>query len=273
MSTLFEMNSDKKLKQLVNKKRRAGDSYTQEVPIPCLWGNLFEPIIREYVAVVLETQIFGHDICIVDGQFRYSPDGLGIITHENGCMEIVLFEFKCPYSRIPQGDVPKQYEPQLWAGLAATGIAKCGLYVDAVFRKCRESQLGNTLEYDKQYHWRDRSLYENPIAWGLINVYSRDRDDNREYVDFGDANGEVFDQMLRDVGKGELVTSLVYLQFQNKNRKVGIIKMQNHDDVSLIGCIPFKIMRVCSKKVESVPNFKERIVSNIAAFFEKVNRN
>ena len=103
--------------QLVEKKRVNGNA-NQEVSIFCAWGNLFEPIIRSYTEVVLDTQIYGHDICIEKGRFRFSPDGLGVVRRRKGydVFDIVLFEFKCPFFRNPDGKVPDWYMPQVFQG-------------------------------------------------------------------------------------------------------------------------------------------------------------
>ena len=90
------------------------------------------------------------------------------------------------------------------------------MYVDAVFRICKKSQLNNTPEYDKNYHSRDRlPHYRNPVAWGLINVYSRGEDDGNRYIDYGEADRYTFEKMLRDVDDNKLATSLLYLEFAN----------------------------------------------------------
>ena len=141
MGVLLGVNKYKKRDQLLEEKRETGVSHDREVPVPCLWGKLFEPIIRTYAEVIYDTQIYGHDICIANGKLRYSPDGLGVVRRINGrdIFDVVLFEFKCPYIRNPDGKVPKHYEPQVLSGLAATAEIEptYGLYVDAVFRKCR----------------------------------------------------------------------------------------------------------------------------------------
>ena len=266
ISVLYDMNKYMKRNELLEKKRNPSNLFVQ--PVACLWGKLFESIIRLYIKVIFDTQIYGHDICIIDGQFRYSPDGLGVYKDR-----IVLFEFKCPYIRRPNGDVPKQYIPQLWAGLVATGeIASYGIYVDAVFRKCSSNQLGNKPGYDKRYHSRDFSKYKDPVAWGLMNVYAKDGHDGEKCIDFGNADDIVFDKMLKDVDDGVLMTSLVFLAFSNG--KPDVLVVQNApDSMHLMGYIPFKIMQVCCKKVEPIPNFKPRRKARIDDFFTDVNKN
>jgi hypothetical protein len=157
----------------------------------CWWGVLFEDVIAAYTAVDLGSPVRGDEICVraVAGH-RNSPDGYlvaqfyraadgqlriwttdmppGIRTQK----EILLLEFKCPFTRKPQQRAPAQYRPQLWSGLAVSPIAHQGLFVDAVFRKCPLLDLGDTPGYDTEYHDRDAGAWEHPIAWSLVAVYA-----------------------------------------------------------------------------------------------------
>jgi hypothetical protein len=87
--------------------------------------------------------------------------------------QIMLLEFKCPLSRQPTGDVPPQYRPQLWSGLAVSPVASAGLFVDAVFRRCALADLGPGPAFDVEYHRRrDPESWPGAVAWGLIGVYA-----------------------------------------------------------------------------------------------------
>lgn len=108
------------------------------------WGNIFEPMAsfiaaRKYgMPMIYET---GSVPGFMDG-LRYSPDGLGILDDE-----LVLFEFKCPYSRIPNG-IPKGYITQMQTGLHCLDI-KRAFFIDSVIRLCRTEQLNDgTRSYD-----------------------------------------------------------------------------------------------------------------------------
>jgi len=81
-------------------------------------------------------------------------------------------EFKCPISRKPTNKVPAQYIHQVWSGLAVSPVASLGLFVDATFRKCGISDIGNTEEYDTNYHIYDHNEFGLPFAWGMIGVYA-----------------------------------------------------------------------------------------------------
>jgi hypothetical protein len=166
-----------------------GDSWTGGGEA-CWWGTLFEDVIGAYVEADLGAPIRGDDICIqVVAGHRNSPDGYIVARFYRAAgkfhlwttdmdpaaatsARILLLEFKCPISRKPGGAVPRQYTPQVWSGLAVSPVAHLGLYVDAVFRKCGLLDLGDTPDYDADYHRYDRGAWEHPVAWGLIGVYA-----------------------------------------------------------------------------------------------------
>src|SRR5256885_1808701 len=101
-------------------------------------GKLFEKVLRVYVEIDTDTQICGDDICTVNGQFRYSPDGLGVVslTTKGVTSRNCFIGIQVPFSRKPDGSIPKHYLPKMCAGLMATKeITDRGMYVDAVFRR------------------------------------------------------------------------------------------------------------------------------------------
>ncbi len=146
------------------------------------WGNLMEDVICNYVMLDKKCNIIGTELFIRDQEniFTYSPDGLGVINID-GQEQVVLFEFKCPYSRMPSGKVPVYYVPQVKMGLCMIEQCDIGLFAEAVIRRCAFADLG----FNKR---RDMSLVDipkrpfamNPLAIGLILFY----------VDFLDSDGD-----------------------------------------------------------------------------------
>ena len=203
----------------------------------CDWGVLFEDIIASYVEIDLGGRILGDDICVqrYPGH-RNSPDGY-IVAHwtapDSGAPtlesvaaaqvwttdmcpsratlpRILLLEFKCPMSRQVNGDVPKQYRPQLWSGLAVSPVAHLGLFVDAMFRKCALADLGPDAGYDTSYHSRDSISqdsisYEGAVAWGLVGVYAPARSAPR-HARFGWRGTEWAEGDPVAVGQGEMAS-------------------------------------------------------------------
>lgn len=169
--------------------------------VACWWGTFFEAVIESFVALDCGTRLQGTDISVpappgsgLVGTHANSPDGYCVLTlfqdaeeewrlwtTEAGAAaagrptrsEIVLLEFKCPFRRRPTGAVPKHYLPQVWSGLALAPMARRGLFVDAVFRKCALWSLGPGAGYDRSYHCESTSpVWGAPLAWGLTAVYA-----------------------------------------------------------------------------------------------------
>jgi hypothetical protein len=264
-------------KTLINQKRSAIEAFYKGITLPkpkklqviaMIWGTIFEEVARTYAGYRYQTKIYGHDICIVnlDLLSRNSPDGFGIPYGK----ESVLFEFKCPYTRtFDDGVIPKDYEMQVLAGLAATEeITSRGIFMAAIIRKCRLCQLGYTPIYDRSYHNTDDSKYGLPKAWGIVDVYSKEKG---KFIDYGAADKDTFEDMLRCVGREELVTSLVYLELPDY--KPGCLAEQNHENMHLVGCIPFKIMDVVEKNILPRPNFKMQMESWLTECVNDVTKN
>ncbi len=165
----------------------------------CWWGSLFEGVIELVVSIDLGAPLRGTDICIRAAPgHRTSPDGYLVVRVAGGgdppawdnpvlwttdqvlpeahAPLIALVEFKCPYSRRPDGTVPGHYRPQVWSGLSVSPVAHFGLFVDSVFRKCSLEALGPGPEFDRVYHRAKSDLapraWGDPLAWGLIAVYA-----------------------------------------------------------------------------------------------------
>lgn len=161
------------------------------------WGNLFEDVIKRYVEIDKCCEILGEDLFVMGPTgTSYSPDGLAVmdIKHDeefeeetledtpNGLMrrvhmvnigvkrrEIVLVEFKCPFSRIPSGYTPDYYMPQVKMGLEILELPTSGLFIEGVFRKCTWEQLGDNPLFDRKLH--PRSSGKLPLAYGIIGFY------------------------------------------------------------------------------------------------------
>lgn len=204
MSALMGMNKYKKYWQVIaSKTGLVEDDFNI---VACWWGSMFEDVVARVIEVDCETTIIGDEICIQEiPNHRLSPDGyavVGVFTNARGELEIwtpmcpveepemyviVIFEIKSPKNRIPDGDIAREYKPQVWAGLVASPIAHFGVFVDAVFRRCSLRQLTNEpLGYNIEYHSSDvrndrpPPFKDRPFAWGLIAVYAPNPDAPRE---------------------------------------------------------------------------------------------
>ncbi len=146
------------------------------------WGNLFEDVIKRQVESAYGCTVHGEDLFIV-GQYPgtvYSPDGLGVVGDK-----CVLFEFKCPYSRIPAKAPPKYYVPQVKMGLEIIPLAEYGIYVEAVYRRCTWADLGPSAEFDTTLVQKPTKC-DRPISYGFIGLWADDRQIQQTRDDLAD---------------------------------------------------------------------------------------
>tara|TARA_R110002049_G_scaffold309092_1_gene516721 strand:+ start:5380 stop:6456 length:1077 start_codon:yes stop_codon:yes gene_type:complete len=162
-------------KSYLSNRTFSGNLYTE-------WGNIFEPVIETYSERRFFTKIYGTDIGAIPSyvpHFAYSMDGIGVVGSK-----IMLFEFKCPWSRLPGDSVPKHYEYQVKAGLDTFDIAQKGIYAEAVFRACSLEDLRNNI--NAPVHKLDmkgkHSRYDSPMGHGLICFYGTKRNKYNKHV-------------------------------------------------------------------------------------------
>lgn len=134
------------------------------------WGSLFERLIKKYAEHDKKTEIIGSEIFVPGPpNTSYSPDGLGVIEIE-GQLRRALFEFKCPFSRVPNGKTPRHYVPQVKYGLDILhDTVDIGLFVDGVFRRCKWDELGRNTNHDLELVGRAQNAL--PLAYGFIGFY------------------------------------------------------------------------------------------------------
>ena len=151
------------------------------------WGKAFEKVTTILMQQILEIDGGIQETSSIEGgipNHRYSPDGLAVAKMLCGGVVdgeyietkeyvTVLFEFKSPYSSIPDGTVPKCYMPQVLAGLGSIPIADFGLFVNNMYRKCSMAQFRADATYDTAFHNKDAEKFvlRNPAAMGFIIVY------------------------------------------------------------------------------------------------------
>lgn len=153
MATILELNPYENIQSLIASKTGVGT--TRGFPIvTTTWGNIFESVLRGYVEMIFCTRIVGHDEFVkYSDDIAYSPDGLGAVPSRSDPTRgyLVLFEFKCPMSRIPAVEPPKYYVPQLHTGLGVITMCSFSLYAEAAIRRCGWDQLGESMEYDSTF--------------------------------------------------------------------------------------------------------------------------
>jgi hypothetical protein len=245
------------------------------------WGNLFEPIIADYFEQTYNTKIKGDEIFIHDVHKyqSYSPDGIAVVNcqktvtviDEDFCTEhvtviptIALIEFKSPWSRMPNGEIPEHYRCQVLAGLDTVKICDIGLYCEGVFRTCSVKQWSNNNYINLKIHNRDGDAWYGklPLAFGFVIFYNTTRGtlpDTPDYV--------CLDEIM-DYGKASLdeLDRLFYLWNRDNKIKVHYVKLRcpahaemasygqletlfNEElgklkHVNVVGILPYKLMHI-----------------------------
>ena len=182
IATIMGINPYSTMAKLISEKSGltnfAGDIKPQ-------WGNLFEDVIKRYVEWDKKCIVYGEDLYVRGGPgTSYSPDGLAVLdvverqiiddgnfisAIETVKPAIVLLEFKCPYSRIPNGMPPGYYVPQVKMGMELLKLPTIGLFVEGVFRRCTWDDVGNNKQYDKTLV--PKKSGKLPLAYGIIGFY------------------------------------------------------------------------------------------------------
>lgn len=191
--------------------KKAGLDTTVNFGIACWWGTMFEPVTENLLARTFRTPVIGTDIhirCEELPAHANSPDGYAAVPFarpfpdEAGpaesftmCFDLeaaiargdevivapALIELKAPYSRIPNGKVPKYYVPQLLSGMALSPPTAVGVYAEVVYRLCALDELCfSSNAYCKNYHDKDArtanklggEIWQAPLAIGMTAFYA-----------------------------------------------------------------------------------------------------
>lgn len=164
--------------------------------IACRWGKIFEGVTQKITKRILHIDNI-YETGSLEGAVknqRYSPDGLGvvklhcecdfgneIIETEEYC--IVLFEYKSPYSSIPIGIIPKHYLPQVKTGLCSIPIADFAIFINNLYRKCPMNDLNIELNYDKEFHTRDKNFIPDTVLALGVNIFYQTAEQMNNFMD------------------------------------------------------------------------------------------
>ncbi len=162
------------------------------------WGNLMEDVIKRCVEYEQSCEILGEDLYIDGGDqypgAAYSPDGITIMNI-NSMPTKILCEFKCPFSRLPNGKPPKNYVSQVKMGMEMCDI-DIAVLIEGVYRRCSWEVLGPCPTYCPLVSPKSKGdiraygiigLYLNPIYSTIVSKY-----DPGESV-FSDVNSDDID--------------------------------------------------------------------------------
>lgn len=249
VSSILKQNKNKSVNKLVLEKlgfdRFQGNVITH-------WGNVFEEIIRlhceeEFNCEIKETG----SIPYKHGSLSYSPDGLSVMPTKRllkkfpnaneyvdvkSPTQLVLFEFKCPHSRLPSFDIPEHYFPQVSIGMNIIDIMETAIFVQGTYRRCSFDQLRYDDTHNPYGHFKRADTSSSPVECGFMVIYSEaEPDDYTEnlkeaLVEVGEANelyinqtsvvdiGSTFDQSLLEEVLGNCVSKKFKIDYCFRHR-------------------------------------------------------
>lgn len=289
-----------------------GNKYTR-------WGNLCEELTRLYTEKLFHTQVYETGAlpgCIPN--HHYSPDGLGVVEKKyikkyverklydklpESCF--VLFEYKNPFSRIPNGDIPGHYMVQLQTGLNDIVPADIGIFIDMVVRRCSLDDLNWTNKYDDAYY-NDPIKFNQPEHIGFIGIaepiYVDDDDESvtiddindhanvrnlsdndfklgpdecADCISFGDTSEANFDIMASRVVSKRYVSFYPTLEdgdFKFYTWYLRFLDFCEEKNLKPIGIMPYKIFRTVVVALPKDPKFiKSHHKKSITDFIEFIS--
>lgn len=152
--------------------------------LPMRWGSVLEETLRDTVALIFRTSIYETSSvpsAEVTGK-TYSMDGMGLVRflmdewngqkYEHFQYLMTLFEFKCAFSRkIVQGEVYRDYIPQVLSGMCDLALPEISIYVEGVHRICRHEDLCNTPDIEEWLHRAGNPEGLLPMSYGFVGFY------------------------------------------------------------------------------------------------------
>jgi hypothetical protein len=118
------------------------------------FGSYFEIITKKLMEELFTTNIY--ELPSLPGGLEftsYSPDGVSIVL---AIGMAILWEFKAPFSRIPNNQIPDEYIPQVKLGLQTIKWCDGAMFVNILYRICNiDDFINQNLGYNKTIHYLD----------------------------------------------------------------------------------------------------------------------
>lgn len=195
VSTILKQNKNKTVSKLIMGKL-GFDKFKGNVITH--WGNVFEEMIRLHCEEVFTCSIRETgSIPYVDGYLSYSPDGLAVVPTNklkerfgsltdginiNDPAQLVLFEFKCPHSRIASEEVPEHYWPQVNIGMNIIDMMETAIFVQATYRRCSFTSLKYNRQHTSYGHFKRADTSSPPVECGFMVIYADDIDEHEGLI-------------------------------------------------------------------------------------------
>lgn len=291
-----------------------------QMGIAAQWGNMMEEIIKQQVERDFDCKVLGENLFVRDPTYKgvaYSPDGVAAMyvgargSHPNRggsvcnliddplldnaaekAPRIVLVEFKCPWSRIPDGSPPANYVPQVKMGLDMIRIASIGLLAEGVYRRCTIPQLG-TGEFNDEHTAKTKGAIKSPaecIRSGIIGLFvvshpiqSHGLFDDwptwyrqlREWrktngADFGALPADLFTVLMAAVDRRDLSTWYPQWPMSAEDATREFICCCRSSGCIPLGVLPWKLLRIDYHWIAPEYGFIEKVGPRISMINEAI---
>ena len=121
------------------------------------FGRVMEEVSRLIIEKIFNTVVW--EFKSLPNQLKYtsySPDGIAVAEIFHKIM-MLLLEFKTPFSRIPDGKIPKEYLPQIKSGMCAVPMVDGSLFISTMLRFCSLDDFKYNFDYNTVLHKGDIS--------------------------------------------------------------------------------------------------------------------
>jgi hypothetical protein len=149
--------------EVVKEKIFPGGGFTGN--LATRFGRVMEEFSRKFIEKLFSTEVWEFKSLPNQLQYTsYSPDGVSMIQLF-GKLLMVLLEFKTPLSRIPDGKIPKEYLPQIKAGMCALPMVDGSLFISTMLRICNMQEMQYNFNYNTRIHKADITTYKSrPVS-------------------------------------------------------------------------------------------------------------
>ena len=324
VATILKFNKHKTVNKLILEKL-GHDVFTGNVIT--YWGTIFEELIRNHAMKRFNCKIKETgSIKYEHGYLSYSPDGLGVVPHESlsSVLDVeefnlniedqeylVLFEFKCPHSRIPTHEVPEYYLPQVKIGMNIINFLEVGLFMQAIYRRCTVEDIQYNIKHNNYGHYNKTRLEDNPIEYGYLLLHTENVDlydylnniiiksSTRVFQGIYDIGSlydkDIFEEILEHCVSKEIMIDYTYNKSYNQDVFNDNSYMQSMYNISLqrqlrlnviehkskynniVGIIPYKLMNIFTTPIKKSDNYisdndVHSIAKNVITFINE-NKN
>lgn len=169
-----------------------------QMGIACWHGTLFEEIMKRVSEWDYCCKIIGENLYIKGEQrVTYSPDGISVVVfsdndvvYNEGANDVIddfiectdgdsgahhtvytphitLWEFKAPYRRIPNGNVPDCYIDQPLLGMHVIPMCTKSIFAEGVIRPCKWDDLGYNTRFNTDAYFGGSGY---PIAFSYLGL-------------------------------------------------------------------------------------------------------